>query len=254
MKLSSNKPEKSLIELLPKHSGRDNSGHVAMRHQGGRHKRYYRIIDWKRDKEGVTGRVVRFEFDPNRSAHIALIQYHDGEKRYILKPEGLHEEDTIVSGKTAEVRVGNTLLIGDIPVGTPIHALELIPGKGAKLVRGAGNVATILSKEGRFAQVKLPSGEIRLIDQLCKATIGQLGNISWNTRIIGTAGRSRHLGIRPTVRGTAQNPRSHPHGGGEGRSGIGMKAAKSQWGKRTRGVRTRNKKKSTNRFIIKRRK
>ncbi len=245
---------KRLITMLPKNSGRDNTGRMSVRHQGGRHKRFYRQIDWKRDKHGMVGQVVAVEYDPNRTAHIALIQYTDGERRYIVCPEGLEIGAHITANNKTDIIVGNALTIEHIPIATPIHNIELRPGMGAQVVRSAGSSATILSKEGGFAQVKLPSGEIRLIPIACFATIGQIGNIGWEAQVIGSAGRARHMGIRPTVRGVAQNPHSHPHGGGEGRSGIGMNSPKSPWGKKTLGKRTRNKKKSSNKFIVKRRK
>lgn len=254
MKLSYKRPEKRLRSILPKHSGRDNSGQVAVRHQGGRHKRLYRIIDWKRDKFGITAKVLAFEYDPNRSANIALLQYADGEKRYILATKDIKIGDKVVSDKKAEVQTGNAMQIKNIPVGTPIHNIELTPGKGGQIVRSAGSFATVLSKEGNYAQIKLSSGEIRLIRSNGFATIGQVGNIKHKTQQIGSAGRARHMGRRPTVRGVAQNPRTHPHGGGEGRSGIGMKSPKSKWGKRTLGKRTRSRKKLSSKYIIKRRK
>lgn len=245
---------KQLRELLPKNSGRDMAGHVSVRHQGGRHKRFYRTIDWKREKDGVTGRVVSMEYDPNRSSDIALIQYSDGEKRYIVAPVGLLVGSTIVSGPHADINVGNCLTLGDIPLGTQIHNIEIKPGSGAQMVRSAGSSATVLAKEGNKVQLKLPSGEIRVFDIKCHATIGQITNVEWKNRVIGKAGRSRHMGIRPTVRGVAQNPRSHPHGGGEGRSGIGLASPKSPWGKRTLGKRTRKRTKYSDAFILQRRK
>ena len=245
---------KSLTVLLPKQSGRDNAGHVSMRHQGGRHKRFYRVIDWLRDKDGVKARVVGFEYDPNRSAQIALLQYADGEKRYILSPIDLQIGQIVVSGDLAEIKPGNSLKLGLMPVGTIVNSVEITPGRGAQMMRSAGAGATVLAKEGNLIQLKLPSGEIRLFDAACKATVGQVGNVDWRNRVIGKAGRSRHMGRRPTVRGVAQNPRSHPHGGGEGRSGIGLKSPKSPWGKRTLGVITRKRKKYSNKRILQRRK
>lgn len=245
---------KQLKEILKKQSGRDMFGHVSVRHQGGRRKRFYRIIDWHREKDGVAARVASIEYDPNRSADVALIYYQDGEKRYILAPLGLTEGATVVSGKEAPLHLGNTLPLSSIPVGTVIHNIEIQPGCGAKMIRSAGTSATVLSKDGGVVQVKLPSGEIRLFSEMCRASIGQIGNVEWKTRVIGTAGRSRRMGIRPTVRGVAQNPRSHPHGGGEGRSGIGMKSPKSPWGKRTLGKKTRKKKKYSDKVIVQRRK
>jgi len=243
---------KQLRELLPKNSGRDVAGHVSVRHQGGRHKRFYRIIDWRRDKDGVAGKVVSIEYDPNKTCEVALIQYKDGEKRYILSPLGLHIGDPIMSGKDADIKIGNALVLGAMPLGTQIHNVEIKAGCGAQMVRSAGSAATVLAKEGNTVQLKLPSGEIRLFSAACRATIGQLGNVEWKNRVIGKAGRSRHLGIRPTVRGVAQNPRSHPHGGGEGRSGIGLPSPKSPWGKHTLGKRTRKRTKYSDRFILKR--
>jgi large subunit ribosomal protein L2 len=235
---------KQLRELLPKNSGRDMAGHVSVRHQGGRHKRFYRTIDWKRDKDGVEGRVVSLEYDPNRSSQIALIHYKDGEKLYIVAPVGLKVGATIMNGLKAEITIGNCLMLNAIPLGTQIHNIEIKPGCGAQMV----------AKEGNKVQLKLPSGEVRVFDGKCRATIGQISNIEWKNRVIGKAGRSRHMGIRPTVRGVAQNPRSHPHGGGEGRSGIGLASPKSPWGKRTLGKRTRKRVKYSDRFILQRRK
>lgn len=248
------RPAKHLSSILPKNSGRDMFGHVSVRHQGGRHKRLYRQIDWKRDKEAVPATVVSMEYDPNRSADIALLQYADGEKRYIVAPVGLKVGQNVISGTAVEIHVGNSLPLENIPVGTLVHNLEIEPGRGAQMVRSAGVGATVLSKDAGKVQIKLPSGEIRLFLEACRATVGQIGNVEWRNRVIGKAGTSRHMGIRPTVRGVAMNPRSHPHGGGEGRSGIGLKAPKSPWGKRTLGVRTRKRKKYSDRFIVARRK
>lgn len=245
---------RSLKSILPKHSGRDMFGHVSVRHQGGRHKRFYRDIDWKRDKVDVPATVKAIEYDPNRSADIALLIYKDGEKRYILAPSGLKVGAIVRSGASIDANVGNSLRLIDMPVGTQVHNLEIKPGRGAKMVRSAGNVATVLAKDGNVVQVKLPSGEIRAFDGLSRATVGQVGKEDWKNRVIGKAGRSRHMGIRPTVRGVAQNPRSHPHGGGEGKSGIGLKSPKSPWGKRTMGKKTRKLRKYSNRFILQRRK
>lgn len=245
---------KHLLEILSKHSGRDVSGHVAMRHQGGRQKRYFRLIDWRRDKEGVPARVVAIEYDPNRSASVALLQYQDGEKRYILAPDGLGVGARIFSGSAAEIKPGNSLMLGEMPVGTLVHSVEIKPGAGAQIVRSAGSAASIVAMEGDRVQLKLPSGEIRLFSRLCRATVGQVGNGDWKNRIIGKAGRNRRLGIRPGVRGVAQNPRSHPHGGGEGRSGIGLPSPKSPWGKRTLGKRTRSRRKYSDTLILQRRK
>lgn len=245
---------KGLSEILSKHSGRDMFGHVSVRHQGGRHKRYYRVIDWKRDKDGIAGRVVSVEYDPNRSADVALIWYADGEKRYILAPEGLKVGNTVIAAVRAEVTAGNVLTLANMPVGTLVHNVEVAPGRGAQMIRSAGTAATVLAAEGNVVQLKLPSGEIRAFDAKCRATVGQVGNVNWRNRFIGKAGRSRHMGRRPTVRGVAQNPRSHPHGGGEGRSGIGMSSPKSPWGKRTLGKKTRKRKKYSDKYIVQRRK
>lgn len=245
---------KNLKVILPKQSGRDVLGHVSVRHQGGRHKRYYRVIDWKRDKENISAKVVSIEYDPNRSSQIALLVYSDGEKRYILAPVGLIVGQKVISGQNADINTGNNLPLRAIPVGTIIHNLEIKPGRGAQMVRGAGVGATILAIEGDKVQVKLPSGEVRIFDAASRATVGQIGNVDWKNRVIGKAGRNRHLGIRPGVRGVAQNPRSHPHGGGEGRSGIGMPSPKSPWGKGTLGNRTRKRRKYSDKLIVKRRK
>ncbi len=251
--LTASEPEKSLISILPKTSGRDNQGHVSSRHIGGREKRYYRLIDFRRDKFGVVGQVVSVEYDPNRTSNIALVVYTDGDKRYILHPEGLHVGDTIVSGPAVEAKLGNALALGNMPVGTVVHNVELRPGSGGQIVRGAGTGATLLSKEGEYVTLKLPSGETRLIHKLCFATVGTLDNVEWKNVMFGKAGHSRHIGIRPKVRGTAQNPRTHPHGGGEGRSGEGMKQPKTPWGKPARGLRTRNRTKYSNKYITRRR-
>lgn len=244
---------KKLKKILKKKGGRDNRGHVAVRHQGGESKRYLRVIDWKRDKIGIPATVVDFEYDPNRGAPICLLQYEDGEKRYILAPEGLKQQDKVISGPGVEIKVGNALPLKDIPIGTLIHCLEIKPGKGAQLVRGAGNSAVIVSKEEDKVIVKLPSGELRVFSPEAMATIGQIGNVERKNQIIGKAGRKRRMGIRPTVRGVAQNPRSHPHGGGEGRSGIGMPSPVSKWGKKTLGLKTRRPKKYSDKLIVKRR-
>ena len=246
-------PEKKLITILAKHSGRDSKGQVSVRHQGGRQKRFMRLIDWKRDKHGVAAKVAAIEYDPNRTANIALLHYNDGEKRYILAPDALEVGTIVNSGEMADIKVGNALPLSKIPIGTTIHAIELTPGRGAQVVRAAGNGASIVAKEDRFAQVKLPSGEIHLINLKSFATIGQLGNIGWKDEEIGSAGRARRMGRRPTVRGVAMNPSAHPHGGGEGRSGEGM-PPKTPWGKPARGYRTRKKEKWSNKFIVSRRK
>ena len=245
--------EKRLTWTLPKNSGRNATGVVTTRHQGKREKRRYREIDWKRDKRDMVARVVSLEYDPNRTANLALVQYADGEKRYILAPETLGVGQKIMSGESAPLTVGNALPLKSIPVGTLIHCLELVPGQGAKMARGAGGSAVIQGFEGAWALVKLPSGEIRRIKAEAYGTIGQVGRSEWKNVNLGLAGRKRHMGIRPTVRGTAQNPRSHPHGGGEGRSGEGMHP-KTPWGKSARGNRTRNKSKYSHKMIVQRRK
>lgn len=245
---------KKLHVILPKQSGRDNRGHVVVRHQGGRQKRYYRVVDWKREKDGVPARVVSLEYDPNRSSDVALLQYADGEKRYIIAPQGVAVGQQILSGDSAELKPGNAVRLSMVPVGTFVHNIEIKPGRGAQMVRSAGSSAVVLAKDGDIVQIKLSSGEVRIFNKNCKATIGQVGNVEWKNRVIGKAGRNRRLGKRPAVRGVAQNPRSHPHGGGEGRSGIGMPSPKSPWGKRTLGVRTRKRVKYSDSAIVKRRK
>lgn len=254
LEITKSEPEKSLTSMLPKKSGRDNQGHVAMRHQGGREKRFLRKIDFKRDKMDIWGKVHSIEYDPNRTANIALIHYEDGEKRYIIAPIGLKVNDKIIASDKAEVKTGNNLKLVNIPLGIPIHALELVPNQGGKIVRSAGTSATILAKEGKFGNIKMPSGEIRKILLDCHATIGVVSNEDWSNIIIGKAGRKRHMGIRPTVRGVAQDPRSHPHGGGEGKSGIGLlKGPRTPWGKHA-FKKTRNKKKNSEKMIISHRK
>lgn len=244
---------KKLKKILAKNSGRDAAGRVSVRHQGGRQKRFLRKIDFKREKYDVPAKVVSIEYDPNRTADIALLFYQDGEKRYILAPEGLKIGDMVISGKKAELKVGHALPLKKIPVGMPIHNVELTPGKGGQLARGAGTAAVIQAKEGNFATLKLPSGEKRKVSLACLATIGQLSKVDLRTVELGKAGRKRHMGIRPTVRGVAQNPHSHPHGGGEGKSGIGMPSPKSPWGKKTLGKRTRKPQKYSDKLIIQRR-
>ncbi len=239
--------------IKKKHSGRDASGQVSVRHQGGEHKRFLRIIDFKRDKHGLLGKVIAFEYDPNRTCDIALIQYADGEKRYILKPEGLKLGDSVVSGRDIEPKVGNAMPLEILPIGTIVHNIELQLGQGGKLARSAGTAAIIQAREGGFAHIKLPSGEVRKINTKGFATVGQLGNIEWKNEVLGKAGSSRHRGIRPTVRGVAQNPRSHPHGGGEGRSGIGMKTPKTYAGRPAVG-KTRSRHKYSDKYILQRRK
>lgn len=247
-------PEKSLTVNLNRSGGRNSRGIITARHIGGGAKRKYRIIDFKRNKDGVPGRVASIEYDPNRTANIALINYQDGEKRYILAPNKLKVGDIIESGKDADIKIGNALELKDIPVGTSLHNIELKPGKGAQLVRSAGASAQLMAKEGAFAQLKLPSGEFRLIRLECRGTIGQVGNVAHETLTVGKAGKSRHKGIRPHVRGSAMNPVDHPHGGGEGRTPIGMPAPLTPWGKPTMGLKTRKKKKKSNKYIVRRRK
>ena len=245
-------PERSLLRPLKKRAGRNFRGKITVRHRGGGHKRRYRVIDFKRDKFGVPGRVATIEYDPNRSARIALAVYADGEKRYIIAPVGLRVGDMVMSGPDAEIRVGSALPIANIPVGTTIHNIELHIGKGGQLVRAAGTSAQLLAKEGRYAHIRLPSGEVRLVNVQCMATIGQVGNTDHGNIKLGKAGRKRWLGFRPSVRGSAMDPASHPHGGGEGRSPIGMPGPKSPWGKPTLGYKTRRNK-STDKWIVRRR-
>ncbi|NJP36007.1 50S ribosomal protein L2 [Alkalicoccus luteus] len=251
--LTTDKPEKSLLAPLSKKAGRNNQGRLTVRHQGGGHKRQYRVIDFKRDKDGIPGRVATIEYDPNRSANIALINYVDGEKRYILAPKGIKVGTEIMSGKDADIKVGNALQLKDIPVGTIIHNIELRPGKGGQLVRSAGAEAQVLGREEKYVLVRLRSGETRLILGTCRATVGQVGNIEHELVTIGKAGRSRWMNKRPTVRGSVMNPNDHPHGGGEGRAPIGRPSPMSPWGKPTLGYKTRNKNKESNKYIVRRR-
>ena len=251
--ITANSPERSLLGQVKKNGGRNNAGRMTVRHQGGGNTRKYRIIDFKRTKDGIPARVASIEYDPNRSANIALLVYKDGEKRYILAPYGLNVNDTLFSGADADIKVGNALPISAIPVGTLIHNIELTPGKGGQLVRSAGNAAQLMAKEGAYAQVRLPSGEVRMISMNCRATIGQVGNLDYENISIGKAGRKRHMGIRPTVRGVVMNPCDHPHGGGEGKSPIGRPGPVTPWGKPTLGYKTRAKKNKTDKYIIKRR-
>jgi len=246
-------PEKSLIHILKKHSGRDSTGTISVRHQGGRQKRYYRTIDFKRDKREMESKVIRIETDPNRNSHIVLIEYKDKEKRYIIHPKDLKVGMSVIAGENADIKVGNALPLKNIPLGIQVHNIELYPGKGGQMMRGAGSYAVVIAKEDQYVHLKLPSGEVRKFFADCYATVGQVGNIGHKEEIIGNAGRKILMGIRPTVRGTAQNPRSHPHGGGEGRSGEGMHP-KTPWGKSARGTKTRWKKKWTNKLIVERRK
>ena len=246
-------PERSLLAKKDKHAGRNSYGRITVRHRGGGNRRKYRIIDFKRNKDGMPATVIGIEYDPNRSANIALIQYEDGTKAYIIAPIGLTDGDVVVSGEGADIKPGNALFIKDIPVGTLIHNIELYPGKGGQLVRSAGNSAQLMAKEGAYAQVRLPSGEVRMIRLDCKATIGIVGNQQHENISIGKAGRKRHMGWRPTVRGVVMNPNDHPHGGGEGKSPIGRPAPVTPWGKPALGLKTRKKKNKTDKFIVKRR-
>ena len=246
-------PEKSLTVTLKKHAGRNVRGKITVRHRGGGYRPKYRIIDFKRDKDGVPGTVATIEYDPNRTANIALINYADGEKRYIIAPNKLNVGDVIESGAEADIKVGNALPLANIPVGTIIHNVELKPGKGGQMVRSAGNGAQLMAKEGAFAQVRLPSGEVRKIHIGCRATIGEVGNLDHQNIQIGKAGRKRHMGIRPTVRGSVMNPNDHPHGGGEGKAGIGRVSRVTPWGKPALGYKTRKKKKASDKYIVKRR-
>ena len=250
--ITKSKPERSLIVIRKAHSGRNSYGRITVRHRGGGHKRYIRLIDFKRDKRNIPASVSAIEYDPNRTARIALLTYNDGEKRYILAPVGLKVGDTVVSGSEADIRPGNSLPISRIPLGTMIHNVELKEGRGGQMVRSAGTAAQLLAKEGDYAQVRLPSGEVRLVRQVCYATVGQVGNLDHKNIKLGKAGRKRHLGIRPSVRGTAMSPRDHPHGGGEGRSPVGMPGPKTPWGKPTLGYKTRRNK-STSKYIVRRR-
>ena len=247
------KPERSLVEVLKKHSGRNSYGKITVRHQGGGNRKKYRVIDFKRDKMDAPGTVLRLEYDPNRSAYIALVEYADGERRYILAPNGLKAGDTVVSSAAADIKPGNCLPLANIPVGTVIHNIELYPGKGAQLVRSAGAAAQLMAKDGKLAQVRLPSGEYRYIRMDCMASIGQVGNLDHANINIGKAGRKRHMGIRPTVRGSVMNPNDHPHGGGEGKSPVGHAGPLTPWGKPALGYKTRKTKNRTDKFIVKRR-
>ncbi|NLJ41008.1 MAG: 50S ribosomal protein L2 [Clostridiales bacterium] len=246
-------PEKSLLVTLKGKAGRNSEGHITVRRRGGGAKRKYRIIDFKRDKDGVPAKVAGIEYDPNRSANIALLHYVDGEKRYIIAPNGLKAGDMVMSGPGTDIKTGNALALANIPLGTVIHNIELAPGKGGQLVRSAGNSAQLVAKEGGYAHVRLPSGEVRLILLTCKATIGQVGNVDHENLTIGKAGRKRHMGFRPSVRGSAMNPVDHPHGGGEGRSPVGMPSPVTPWGKPTLGYKTRKRSNKSDKYIIKRR-
>ncbi|MGN0465600.1 MAG: 50S ribosomal protein L2 [Lachnospiraceae bacterium] len=246
-------PEKSLVVSLKKNAGRNNQGKITVRHHGGGSRRKYRLVDFKRRKDNIPAKVVAIEYDPNRTANIALISYADGEKAYIIAPNKLKVGATIMSGPEAEVRIGNCLPLANIPVGTEVHNIELYPGKGGQLVRSAGNSAQLMAKEGKYATLRLPSGEMRMVPVVCRATVGQVGNIEHDLINIGKAGRKRHMGIRPTVRGSVMNPNDHPHGGGEGKTGIGRPGPCTPWGKPALGLKTRKKNKKSNKLIVRRR-
>jgi len=246
-------PEKSLLASKKKHAGRNNQGKITVRHHGGGSRQKYRIIDFKRNKDGIPATVVGIEYDPNRTANIALICYVDGQKAYIIAPEGLKDGMKVMNGPDAEVRVGNCLPLSAIPVGTQVHNIELYPGKGGQMVRSAGSSAQLMAKEGKYATLRLPSGEMRMVLSVCRATVGVVGNVEHNLINIGKAGRKRHMGIRPTVRGSVMNPNDHPHGGGEGRAPIGRPAPSTPWGKPALGLKTRKKKKASNKMIVRRR-
>ncbi|CDE42518.1 50S ribosomal protein L2 [Clostridium sp. CAG:411] len=251
--ITTDKPEKSLTTSLKKNAGRNNQGKITVRHHGGGSRRKYRIIDFKRKKDGIPAVVKTIEYDPNRTANIALICYADGEKAYILAPVGLKVGQTVMNGSTAEISVGNCLPLADIPVGTEVHNIEMYPGKGGQLVRSAGNSAQLMAKEGKYATLRLPSGEMRMVPIICRATVGQVGNADHGLINIGKAGRKRHMGIRPTVRGSVMNPNDHPHGGGEGKTGIGRPGPVTPWGKPALGLKTRKKNKQSNKMIVRRR-
>ena len=244
---------KSLMSSLKKTAGRNSYGRITVRHHGGGNKKQYRLIDFKRDKDGIPAKVASIEYDPNRSANIALLVYADGEKRYIIHPVGLNVGDTVVSGPDADIKPGNTLPLANIPLGTVIHNVEMKPGKGAQLLRSAGSFGQLMAKEGDYAQIRLSSGEVRMIPMVCKATIGQVGNTDHENINIGKAGRTRHMGIRPHVRGVVMNPNDHPHGGGDGKSPVGMPSPVTPWGKPALGYKTRKKNKASNKYIVRRR-
>lgn len=246
-------PEKSLLVSIKKTAGRNSQGRITSRHRGGGVKRKYRIIDLKRDKDNIPAKVAAIEYDPYRTAYIALLHYADGEKRYIIQPNGLKVGDVIESGSDADIKIGNALILADIPVGTTIHNIEMTPGKGGQIARSAGSSAQLMAKEGKYAQLRLPSGEFRLINQRCRATIGQVGNISHELITLGKAGKSRYLGRRPHVRGSAMNPVDHPHGGGEGRTPVGRPSPMTPWGKKALGLKTRKKSKKSDMYIVRRR-
>ena len=252
--ITKSKPEKSLVVTIKKSGGRNNQGKITVRHHGGGAKRKYRIIDFKRNKDGIVGTVASVEYDPNRSANIALINYADGEKRYIIAPNGLKVGMKIMSGEGADIKVGNCLALADIPEGTLVHNVELMPGKGGQMARSAGSSVQILGREGNYTLLRLTSGEVRKVLSVCRATIGEVGNADFELVNLGKAGRKRHLGIRPTVRGSVMNPNDHPHGGGEGRAPVGRKGPVTPWGKPALGYKTRNKKKASNKLIVRRKK
>ena len=245
-------PEKSLLQAKTRTAGRNNQGKITVRHRGGGAKKQYRVIDFKRNKDGIPAKVVGIEYDPNRTANIALICYADGEKAYILAPEGLKDGMTVMNGAGAEIKIGNCLPLSEIPVGTEVHNIELYPGKGGQLVRSAGNSAQLMAKEGKYATLRLPSGEMRMVPIICRASIGEVGNGDHSLINIGKAGRKRHMGFRPTVRGSVMNPNDHPHGGGEGKTGIGRPGPCTPWGKPALGLKTRKKNKSSNKMIVRR--
>ena len=250
--LTGDKPEKSLLHDMRKSGGRNNTGKITVRHIGGGNRTKYRIIDFKRNKDGIPATVKSIQYDPNRSAHIALLVYADGEKRYILAPVGLNVGDKVLSGPTADIKAGNTLALTDIPVGTVVHAIEMQPGRGAQIARSAGMSAQIMAKEGNYATIKMPSGEMRLIPVKCRATVGQVGNVEHEIIHLGKAGKTRHLGIKPTVRGSVMNPNDHPHGGGEGKCPVGHAGPMTPWGKPALGYKTRKKKNTSSKYILKR--
>ena len=252
--ITTNKPEKSLLKTIKKNGGRNNAGHITVRHKGGGAKRKYRIIDFKRNKDGIIGTVATIEYDPNRSANIALINYSDGKKRYIIAPKGLKVGMKIESGENADIKVGNSLPLSEIPEGTLVHNIEMKPGKGGQMARSAGASVQILGREGNYTLLRLTSGEVRKVLSVCRATIGEVGNADYELVNYGKAGRKRHMGIRPTVRGSVMNPNDHPHGGGEGRAPIGRKGPMTPWGKPALGLKTRDKKKASNKLIVRRRK
>ena len=248
--ITKSEPEKSLVVRVKHTAGRNSYGKITVRHHGGGHKKLYRIIDFKRNKDGIPAKVTGIEYDPNRSANIALLTYADGEKRYILAPEGLTDGDTVISGENVEIKVGNCLPLRNIPTGSNVHNIEMKPGKGGQMVRAAGNAAQLMAKEGKFATLRLPSGEMRLVPIDCRATIGTVGNGDHELIKIGKAGRKRHMGIRPTVRGSVMNPNDHPHGGGEGKAPVGRPSPMTPWGKPALGLKTRKKKKQSNKYIV----